>query len=341
MQLKDSIQRLMQKQNLDVIACEHALNVILETTTNPLHTAAFLVLLRAKKETPEELVSLINGLQRKMIPVVTTHRVLDIVGTGGDCRNTVNISTGSALLAASCGIKIAKHGNRAVSSLAGSADVLEALGVNIHLSSVQVSQSINEIGIGFCFAPNFHPAMHVLRTLRKQLSIPTTFNLLGPLLNPTTPAHTLLGVYDVSFMKIFAQTLQTMGTQRSLVAHGFGLDEISCIGPTKCIEISSNSMHEFVIDPQQLGLPLCKISELVGGNAKENAQLLLGVFSSKRTTKHQAIANTFILNAAVSLYLYGTCISLKEGIDCAKSHLEDGSTLKLLNNWIEFSRSFI
>ena len=330
---KESIEKLMKQLNLDSNACQDALFEMLNPEANPLQAAAFLVLLRAKNETPEEL-ALVHALKQKMVAVPTEHKVLDIVGTGGDGANTINISTGSAILAASCGIKVAKNGNRAVSSLAGSADVLEALGVVIDLSPEKISKSIDEIGIGFCFAPNFHPAMRQLRDLRKQLNVPTTFNLLGPLLNPTNPAHYLLGVFDEALLPLMSESLQAMGTERSLVVHGNGLDELSCVGPATIYEITPAEIKKSVIDPQKFGLARCQVADLQGSDAQTNAQLLLDAFS-KQTNK--AIADTLILNAATSLFVYGLHSSMNEAITHAKDNLHNGAALKLLKNWIEFS----
>lgn len=337
MLLKNPIEKLMQKQNLDSDTCHHALNAMLLPDANPVQTAAFLVLLRAKTESPSELAGMIDALKQKMIVLPTKHKVLDIVGTGGDGANTINISTGSAILAASCGVKIVKHGNRAVSSLAGSADVLEALGVTIESTPEKISSSVDEIGIGFCFSPSFHPAMAKLRALRKQLNIATTFNLLGPLLNPASPAHFLLGVFDESLLKLMAEALQHTGVDRSIVVHGCGIDEISCLGPAKIIEVTPSGLNESIIDPEKFGMPLCSITDLQGGNAQTNAQLLLGTFSGKRSGKYRAIADTLILNAAVGLYLYGLYPSPAAAIVHVQENLNNGAALTLLKKWIEFS----
>jgi anthranilate phosphoribosyltransferase len=338
MLLKTSIEKLMQGQNLDSQTCRQALTEMMATDANPLQTAAFLVLLRSKTETPEELSGMVAALKAKMITIDTPHRLLDIVGTGGDGAHTINISTGSAILAASCGVKIAKHGNRAVTSLAGSADVLEALGVNIHLSPEKIAAGIEEIGIGFCFSPNFHPAIRELRQLRRDLNVPTTFNILGPLLNPANPAHFLMGVYHESLMAPMAQTLKQMGVQRSIVAHGIGLDEISCAGPVRVLEISGAEIHESIIDAEKYGLGRCHLTDLQGGNAHDNAEKLLEVFSGQYShPAAKAIADTLILNAAVALYLYGLHSSIAEAIRHAQESLFSARALILLKKWIAFT----
>lgn len=337
MPLQNSLEQLMKRQNLDRTTIQEALHAMLDSDANPAQTAAFLALLRSKGETADELASMIAYLQQSMVPLSTHHKVLDIVGTGGDGAHTVNISTGSAILAASCGIKIVKHGNRAVSSLAGSADVLEALGLIIDLSPEKICANIDNVGIGFCFGPNFHPALRQLRTIRKQLHIPTSFNLLGALLNPARPSHHLLGVFDESLLLPVAHALKQMGTDRSLIVYGYGLDELSCIGPAKLIEVTQAYVKEYILDPKQFGLARCTITDLRGGDAKTNAQLLLTVFSPKSAKKHQAIGDTLILNAAVALYLYGLHSSIADAIEHARDNLLNGSALTLLNNWIECS----
>ncbi len=335
--LKNSIEKLMQKQNLSNQTIIDAFDAMLAPDANSLQTAAFLALLRAKTETSEELAAMVAVLQQKMIAVPTEHTVLDIVGTGGDGAQTINISTGSAILAASCGVKIAKHGNRAVSSLAGSADVLEALGIKIDLSPQKINACIDEVGIGFCFSPNFHPALYQLRTLRKTLNIPTSFNLLGPLLNPTQPAHLLLGVFAENLLMPMADTLQKIGAKHSMVVHGQTLDEISCIGPIKVIEITKNTLKELVIDPKTFGFAYCHLSDLQGSDAKTNAKILLDTFANTSTKKNQAISHTLILNAAYALYLYGLHTSIFDALSHAKENLYNGRALTLLKNWIEFS----
>lgn len=335
--LKVALQKLMHKQSIESIELESVLQEIFSGEGNTAQIAAFLALLRLKGETLEEFSTIINTLTAKMIKVPVQCKTLDIVGTGGDGAHTINISTGSAILAASCGVKIAKHGNRAVSSLAGSADVLEALGIRIHLSPKQISRCIEEIGIGFCFSPLFHPIMQQIRAVRKALGIPTTFNLVGPLLNPTTPAHFLVGVFNPDLQLLFANTLQKLGTQRSLVVHSSGLDEICCLGTIQMMEIHDKKIQSYVLEPENLGFNRCQLKDLQGGDAKYNAELLYATFCGKKSTKILAIADTLILNAAITLYLYGLHDSILNAIDHAREYLLNGNALKLLLNWIEFS----
>lgn len=331
--LKSSIETLMRAESLKGIVCHEVLNEILNPNMNPLQVAAFLALLRAKRETTEELFAFIKALQKKMIEVPTISTVLDIVGTGGDGLNTINISTGSAILAASCGVKIAKHGNRASSSQTGSADVLEALGVNIELTKDQINHCIEKVGIGFCFSPNFHPITGHLRQIRKQLNIPTTFNIIGPLLNPARASYTILGVYDESLMPIMADLLIELGSKRSIIVHGCGLDEISTVGPAKVIEIDQGQKIEYLLDPIEYGFPYCQTKDLRGGDPDINANLLLKAFQGGKGP----ISDTLILNAAAAMYLYGLQPSIAEAVLYVRENLYSGLALKLLNHWIECS----
>lgn len=337
MRLKDGIEALMARQNLDSQVCHQIVTDLLHPDTNPLQKSAFLVLLRSKTETADELVGMASALQEKMITLRVKQKVLDIVGTGGDGGRTVNISTGSAILAAASGVVIAKHGNAAVTSLSGSADVLKALGVAIDISPEKIVSGIETLGIGFCFAPNFHPILRTLRTFRQQLNVPTSFNLLGPLLNPARPAHLLLGVFDPKLLPVMGTTLQKMGTIHSMVVHGHGIDELSCLGPVQVVEVTANAMEGGYLDPQALGFARCSLQDLQGGNAVVNAALLLDALQNRQSQQVKAIADTLIFNAAVAVYLYGLQPSVAAAIPLVREKLLSGAALTLLNQWIEFS----
>jgi anthranilate phosphoribosyltransferase len=333
MQLKSAIEKLTKGQDLKSYEIEDILTQIFDPSLNPLQLAAFLVLLRAKPESAEELATLVKAMRNHMLTVPTHCDVLDIVGTGGDLQNTINISTGSAMLAASCGVKVAKHGNHAVSSLAGSADVIEALGIKLSLTPKHVAKCIETLGIGFCYAPNFHPMTQALRQFRKQLGVPTSFNLLGPLLNPANASHLVLGVLDEKLMPKMAEVLMQLGSKRSVIVHGNGLDEISAVGPAKVIEVSEEGIEEYVLDPLDLGFPRCSVADLRGGDALHNSNLLKDTFKGKKGP----IADTLILNTAVALKIYGKYTSLQEACAHAKETLYSGQVNTLLTNWIEFS----
>lgn len=333
--MKQSIEKLIQRKDLSVADCEIIFTAILNGEISPLQTAAFLVLLSAKSETAEEITAILHCLQKNMQPLITTQQVLDIVGTGGDGFNTVNISTGSAILAASCGVKIAKHGNRSASSLSGSADILEALGLNIHLSPEKISEGINSIGIGFCFAPSFHPLLQQLKQFRKELNVPTIFNLLGPFLNPAKAKHLILGVANEKLLTKMADVLAKMHTTKSFIVHGCGLDEISCLGIANVIEVTATEKNSTTIDPVDFGFSYCQLADLQGGDAQENARLLMNVFSGAKNP----LADSLILNASVALYIYGLSPTIAAAIPIVKEKLYSGATLNLLKQWIEFTHA--
>jgi anthranilate phosphoribosyltransferase len=286
------------------LSAEEVFEVVLSLLDDPLKMAGFLILLKAKGETPDEILGLVRAMRSKMKKVYLDAPVLDIVGTGGDLAGTVNISTGSALMVAKCGVPVVKHGNRAVSSKCGSADVLEALGVDIH-------QPVGKENFSFCFAPDYHPIMKEMRALRKALKVPTAFNLIGPLLNPAGTDHLQIGVYNPELVPVIAEVLFKLGTKRSLVFSGHGIDELSCIGPTEAILVTEEGVEPLLIDPEQLGLHLCTLEELKGGDAKMNAEIL--------RNPPRAVFETLVLNAGVALFLYGKVETIAEGVQMVNS----------------------
>lgn len=326
--LKQAIEKLVERQHLTQEESALAIRDVL-TAANPHQAAAFLMLMRAKGETVEELQGIIEAMRAAMVRVHFNFPVLDIVGTGGDGAHTLNISTASAILAASCGVKIAKHGNRSVSSLAGSADVLEAMGIDIHQTPEQIQRSVEQLGIGFMFAPNFHPALKQIKEVRKGLNTRTFFNLIGPLLNPAGAEHLMIGVSSESWIEIAAALLQRLNVRRSLVFNSCGLDELSTLGPARVIEVSEGSCKSFVLDPQQLGLKHCTIEDLRGRDAHYNAEKLLATFAGEES----GFADTIALNAGVAAYLYGITTSIPEGIVLAKTHLREKRALHFFIRW--------
>ena len=321
--------KLMSHQSLDIEEIEEAITAIIEGQEEELQIAAFLALLRAKPETVNEILGIINVMKKNMLRLVMPERVLDIVGTGGDGANTINISTAASILAASCGVKVAKHGSRSASSQCGSADVLEALHINIQLPIQKIAQGIKDIGIGFFFAPLFHPGLQQSKLIRKRLNIPSTFNLLGPLLNPTTPAHFILGVYDEKILPTIAEVLSILGTQHSVVIHGAGIDEFSTLGPTLVYEINLNRIKQFTFHPEDYGFKTCSLKDLQGGRVEENARLLLKTLQGAEGP----IADALIINAAWAIYLYGLVPSIQESIKIAENNLKNGMALQVLEKW--------
>lgn len=331
--LKKCIEKLMQKQNLTTEECHQVINEITVEDANALQIAAFLVLLRAKPETPAEIIGIVKAFREKMIHVPVNGKLIDIVGTGGDAAKTINISTGAAILAASCGAKVTRLGNRAATSQCGAADVLEQLGISLEMSGDHIAECVNQMGIGFFFYPKFNPIMLNLRSLRRQLNVPTILNLIGPLLHPAHPTNYIYGVYEEKLMETIAEVTYLLGIEKALIVHGNGLDEISCLGPTKAIEVTKQGMKTLIIDPKQYGFNECALADIQGGAPEINAKLLLETLSGKTG----AIADTLILNAAVALWVYGMYASIEEAIPPVKENLMNGNALKLLQRWIAYS----
>ncbi len=323
------LKQLLQQHNLTEIECADALEIML-TLENPIQIGAFLSLMRAKGETATEIAGFVSQMQKHQISINVGFPVLDIVGTGGDAANTANISTSASILAASCGVPVLKHGNRAVSSKSGAADVLEALGLNLQQTPEQVTQSVKQHSIGFCFAPNFHPALLTLKPIRSALKIPTFFNLLGPLLNPGKAEYMVLGVFSVSTQKLMAEVLSKLGIKRAMIVFGNGLDELSCLGPCDVIEITEGKQQHYTLDPLQLGLPRCELNDLIGGDAQHNAKLLQQVVENKQS----GLANTAILNAAAAVYIYGKTQDIFQGIQMVRENIANGRAKQTLESFI-------
>jgi len=327
------LESLAEKTDLSGEVTEQALTALLSRNV-PVQTAAFLVLLRAKGETADEVAGLAKAMLQVAIPVHAGNDVLDIVGTGGDNIGSVNISTGACVVAAAAGGRVAKHGNRSVSSLCGSADVLEALGVAVDLGPQSVARCVKEAGVGFMYAPRYHPAMATVRQVRKELGVRTAFNILGPMLNPARAAYGLIGVYSNSIGPLMAEALQRLGMERALVVHSFGLDELTPLGATDVLEVTPAGTRQFVIDPLDLGIPRCEVADLAGGDAAHNARLLMDVFGGERN----AIADALNLNAGVALHAAGLVGSPQEGVSRAQEAQRRGDAGTVLSKWIETSQ---
>lgn len=325
--MRQWIHALLDKNDLTKEECKEAVTTLI-TSANSSQAAAFLALLSAKGETVDELHGAFLALSEQMIPISIEYKVLDIVGTGGDGANSLNISTASAILAASCGVKIAKHGNRSVSSLAGSADVLEALGISIHATPEQIERQIAEMDIGFLFAPDYHPALKTLKPLRNDLKIRTLFNLVAPLLNPTGAEYLLLGVSDPKLLERYANLLMRLPIQHALIFHGAGLDELSCAGPIDVVEVAFGEKNAFILDATHFGLKRCTIEDLQGHDAAYNARKILEVFDGRQN----AFADSLIFNAGVAISIYDS-VSIQEGINLAKKSLQGKKALALLEKW--------
>mmetsp|Transcript_37348 Transcript_37348/g.93763 ORF Transcript_37348/g.93763 Transcript_37348/m.93763 type:complete len:394 (-) Transcript_37348:155-1336(-) len=331
--IRTVLEMLMDKEDLGEELAQGALQVLLENGEQP-QMAAFLTLLRAKGETSAEIAGLARAMRAVAIPVHTPYDVLDIVGTGGDDIGSVNISTGSSVIAAAAGAKVAKHGNRSVSSLCGSADVLEALGVSVELGPEEIAQCLEETNIAFMFAPRFHPAMKAVIPVRKSLKVRTAFNFLGPMLNPADAKYALVGVYDTSVSRKMAEALMRLDMKKALVVHSHGLDELTPMGDADVVEVTPEGVKSYILNPRDLGIPACTVEDLKGGDAQYNAKILRDVFAGQEG----AVADALCLNAGVALASAEVASSPQEGIRMAQEVQRSGKALEVLDKWVEVSQ---
>lgn len=335
--IKEAIIKIVNKEDLSFDEAYTVMNELMNGETTPTQNAAFLAALStksAKAETTGEIAGCAKAMREHATPVDTDFDLFEIVGTGGDNAGSFNISTTSAIVAAAGGMKVSKHGNRAASSKCGTADCLEALGVNIDEDPDKCRELLEKVGICFFFAQKYHTSMKYVGAIRKELGFRTVFNILGPLTNPAHPKRQLLGVYDEYLIEPLAKVLMELGVKRGMVVYGMDkLDEISLSAPTKVCEIKDGALHTYEIKPEDFGLTRCKKEDLAGGDPKENAAITLSILEGEKGAKRDAV----LLNAGAALYIGEKAKSMQEGINLAARLIDSKKALKVLEDFIKVS----
>lgn len=335
--IKEALVKIVDKEDLTYDEAYEVMNEIMSGKTTPTQNAAFLAALSTKSaraETTDEIAGCASSMRAHAIKVDTGMELFEIVGTGGDNAHSFNISTTSALVAAAGGMKVAKHGNRAASSQCGTADCLEALGVNIHQTPEKCVELLKKAGMCFFFAQDYHTSMKYVGAIRKELGFRTVFNILGPLTNPGTPSMQLLGVYDEYLVEPLAQVLINLGVKRGMVVYGQDkLDEISLSAPTTICEIRDGWFKTSVIAPEDFGFQRCTREDLKGGTPKENADITLALLKGEKGPKRNAV----LMNAGAALYIGGKAETLKDGIALAGELIDSKKALAVLEKLIQIS----
>ena len=334
------LSRLDSGLDLETTDVQWCMNEILVGNTDIELIKRFLLALKAKGETSEEVGALVAQMYQHSGPITINERAVDTVGTGGDGANTINISTTAAIIAAAAGVKVVKHGNRAASSKSGAADLLEALGININLDGKGVEGTFKELGIGFCFAPVFHPAMRFAAPARKELGTPTVFNLLGPLANPAKPQAAAIGVANERMHLVMAQVLGDRGVDGFVFRGDDGLDEITLATTTSVLSIGNGEISSDLIDPLDFGIARAPISALVGGDSTENARITTAIFAGEKGAPRDAV----VLNAAAAIAAYEARFDLNLhdrmalGVARAVEAIDSGASARLVTQWAELTQ---
>jgi anthranilate phosphoribosyltransferase len=341
----EAIRRVVDGNDLSREEAFAVMDAIMSGQATDAQIAGFLTALRMKGETVEELIGFARVMREKVSPVKTRHRVqaslsgtdremlVDTCGTGGDATGTFNVSTATAFVVAGAGVPVAKHGNRSVSSLCGSADVVEALGVRLDLPPERVGRCVDEVGIGFCYAPLLHKAMKYVMLARKEIRIRTVFNILGPLTNPAHALAQVIGVYDGRLTEVMAQVLKELGTVRAFVVHGEdGLDEISNTGESRVSELRHNEVRTYTVRPEDFGLTRARMTDLQGGSAADNAEIIRRILKGERGPKRDIV----LLNAGAAVAAGGKAEDIPAGMTTAQHSIDSGAALDKLNRLVEF-----
>ncbi len=326
---------LLRREDLSEDLAAAAMRSVLAGEATPAQIAAFATGLRIKGETAAEMTGLVRAMLAAATPLAVPGPLLDTCGTGGDRAGTFNVSTLAALVAVGAGQRVAKHGNRAASGRCGSADLLEALGVAIALPPEGVAASIAEVGIGFCFAPVFHPAMRHAAVPRRELGVPTVFNFLGPLTNPARAGHQALGVADPRMAPVMAEVLRKVGTRHAIVLYGHdGLDELTTTTTSTMLDVSADGVRELMVDPVELGIPAADPGDLLGGDVERNVAIAKEVLAGHGGPARDLV----LLNTAAALVAADAAISLMDGLEAAARSIDEGRARDTLDAWVETSR---
>ena len=336
--IKEAINKVADGHDLSMSETETAMNEIMSGEATPAQIAAFITALRIKGETAEEIAGCAKIMQQNALQVNPKRTdVVDTCGTGGDASGTFNISTTVAFVVAGTGLGVAKHGNRSITSKCGSADLMEALGIKISLAPEQVAQCVDEVGIGFCFAPAFHPAMKYATPVRQEIGLRTVFNVLGPLANPARAKRQLIGVYSENLTETIADVLRALKSERAFVVHGAdGLDELSTTGVNRVSELKDGQVISYKIDPEELGIAKASLQDLLGGTLDENAQITRKILNGDSGPKRDIV----LLNAAAVLIAGGKAKDFKEGIMIATESIDNSAALKKIDELAKMSQSF-
>ena len=333
--IRGAIEALLSGHSLSMNEATVVMREIMEGGATPAQLGAFLTALRVKGETAQEIAGMASVMREKVLRVDVEGMLVDTAGTGGDGKGSFNISTAAAFVAAASGLRVAKHGNRAASGSCGSADVLEALGVKIDLGPEGVKRCIEDVGIGFMFAPTFHPAMRYAAPVRREIGIRTVFNILGPLTNPAGARCQLLGVADSGLGDKIAEVLMLLGSHHSIVAHGEdGLDEFTLGGKTHVWEVQEGIVRSYSVSPQELDLPIVSLKEIKGGSRDDNAQILRRLFQGEVGP----IRDVVLLNSAAVLMVGGKAQDLREGVRIAREIIDGGGPMRKVDALVELSQ---
>lgn len=336
--MKELLQKVVAGQDLTREEAGRAMDMMLEGTVSPVLVSSFLTALRMKGETVEEIVGCCEMMKSKGGSVHLDHdNYIDFVGTGGDGTNTFNVSTTSMFVCAAAGVTLAKHGNRAASSKSGSADLLEALGVNIMLEPAEVEECVKTTGMGFMNAQKFHKAMKNVAPIRKELGIRTIFNMLGPLSNPSGATRQVIGVFSREMVPVFAMVMKEMGVKNALVICGSdGMDEITVTGKTYVNEIKDGNITAYEIDPRDYGIEYAKPEDIKGGTGEDNAEIAKAIFAGEKGPKRDIV----VMNSAAGIYIGGKASSYAEAVEIARNVIDSGKVIEKVNELVEFTNKF-